>query len=259
MWLFSWLCHSKAVGHLSSTERTRHGARRRRLACSKLTLEALEDRRLLSVFTVLNTSDAGPGSLRQAILDANVNPGIDTIAFNVGGGGVQTIQPTSALPIIADPVLMDGTTQPGFAGTPLIELDGAGAGVGANGLTIIAGSSTAKGLVIHSFGGNGIALLVNGGNQITGNYIGTDVTGTVRLFNVGSGVYIVDAPNNTIGGTAAGARNILSGNGPVGNGSTGDGVTIQGAGATGNVVQGNYIGTDVSGNAALGNARKAMA
>src|SRR5438093_924204 len=60
-------------------------------------LEALEDRTAPAVFTVSNVNDSGPGSLRQAILDADAGPGGDTIAFNVNGGGVQTIQPTSVL------------------------------------------------------------------------------------------------------------------------------------------------------------------
>ncbi len=44
-----------------------------------------------ATFTVTNTNDSGAGSLRQAILDANANPGDDTIAFNIPGSGVQTI------------------------------------------------------------------------------------------------------------------------------------------------------------------------
>ena len=77
-----------------------------------------------ATFTVTNTDDSGAGSLRQAILDANANPGLDTIAFDIGGVGHQTIQPLSALPTITDPVIIDGGTQDGFAGTPIIEIDG---------------------------------------------------------------------------------------------------------------------------------------
>ena len=68
-------------------------------------------------FTVINTNDSGPGSLRQAILGANANSGLDTIVFSIGSGP-QTIAPLSALPTITDPVVIDGTTQPGYAGTP---------------------------------------------------------------------------------------------------------------------------------------------
>ncbi len=50
---------------------------------------------LANTYTVTSTADSGAGSLRQAILDANTNPGADTIVFNIVGSGVQTIAPTS--------------------------------------------------------------------------------------------------------------------------------------------------------------------
>jgi hypothetical protein len=74
-----------------------------------------------TTFTVTNAQDAGPGSLRQAILDANANPGADVINFSIGQFQ-QTIVLASALPVITDPVTIDATTQPGFAGKPLIEV-----------------------------------------------------------------------------------------------------------------------------------------
>src|SRR6185369_3198708 len=90
--------------------------------------EALEDRTLPSGIDVTNTADSGPGSLRQAILNSNASVGVvDTIRFAIGTG-VQTIRPLSPLPTITDPVIIDATTQPGFAGTPLIELNGSSAG-----------------------------------------------------------------------------------------------------------------------------------
>ena len=84
-----------------------------------LSVESLEERALLAVIAVTSTDDSGDGSLRQAILDSNASVGVaDTIQFNVDGGGVQTIRPLSPLPEITDPVGVDGTTQPGFPGTP---------------------------------------------------------------------------------------------------------------------------------------------
>ncbi len=89
---------------------------------------------------------------------------------------------------------------------------------------------------------------------VEGNDIGTDVTGTVGIANAASGIYVGDwgahgdAPSDvTIGGTAAGARNVISDNGNFG-------VWISGSGVTGVLVQGNFIGTDASGRVALGNA-----
>jgi len=72
-----------------------------------------------TTFLVTSTNDSGPGSLRQAILDANANAGSDLITFNIGSG-LKTITLLSKLPGISDPVVIDGTTQPGFAGTPLM-------------------------------------------------------------------------------------------------------------------------------------------
>ena len=86
-----------------------------------------------ATFTVTTTADSGPGSLREAISDANANAGVDAIGFDIAPGGIQTIALLSVLPTITDPVIIDGTTQPGFAGTPIIELTGTSAGVGACG------------------------------------------------------------------------------------------------------------------------------
>src|SRR6185312_1714267 len=77
---------------------------------------------------VVNTKDSGPGSLRQAILDVNANSGTDVITFDIPGTGTQTIQPLSPLPWITNAVTIDGWSQPGFAGTPLIEINGSLAG-----------------------------------------------------------------------------------------------------------------------------------
>jgi titin len=89
---------------------------------------------------------------------------------------------------------------------------------------------------------NGIDL--NGsGNLVQGNRIGTDVTGTQALGNGFDGVFIGAAGGNTIGGTAAGAGNLISGN-------RDDGIELDGGLA---LVQGNQIGTDFTGTQALGN------
>src|SRR5262249_31034509 len=84
------------------------------------------------------------------------------------------------------------------------------------------------------------------GNVVAGNFIGTDVTGTAALAHRIGVRIIVGGRGNTIGGTSAGAGNVISGN-------VDSGVWIQGAGTTGNVVAGNFIGTNADGTAALGN------
>src|SRR6185295_17059681 len=103
-----------------------------------------------------------------------LNPGgiADTITFNIAGAGPHTINLTSALPTIGEAVIIDGWSEPDFAGTPVIELNGASAGAGADGLHITGGGSTVRGLVINNFSGDGIELATNGGNTIVGNIIG---------------------------------------------------------------------------------------
>lgn len=89
------------------------------------------------------------------------------------------------------------------------------------------------------------------GNQILGNYIGLDVTGNDGMGNY-HGIHILNAPNNTVGGTSTAARNVISWNG---SGGSGIGVYIEGIVSTGNTVLGNYIGLNAAGNADWGNGR----
>jgi len=190
---------------------------------------------------VTNVNDHGPGSLRQAIMDANDTVGTDMIVFNIPGAGVQTINLLIALPEITDPVVIDATTQPGYAGTPLIELNGAQTNARA-GFLVSSGGSTIRGFVINRFG-SGSGILLNGGanNIVQGNYIGVDSTGTVGRNN-DNGISI-SSSNNLIGGTISSARNVISGNGF-------DGIAL---GGSGNQIQGNFIGTNASGSVALPN------
>jgi hypothetical protein len=209
-----------------------------------------------ATFTVVNTNDSGAGSLRQAIIDANTNPGTDIIDFNIPGAGVKTITPATALPIITEAVLIDGYTQTGSSTNSqpdgdnavlLIEINGTSAGGNAC-LRITGGSTTVRGLVINRCGGAGIQLQTGGGNLVNGNFIGTDPTGTIKRANTNSGVDISNSPNNGIGGVTANARNLISGN-------NASGVVLNGSSSTGNVVSGNLIGTNAAGTAALGNAQ----
>ncbi|PYT05315.1 MAG: hypothetical protein DMF65_00490, partial [Acidobacteria bacterium] len=184
---------------------------------------------------VTNTNDSGAGSLRQAILDSNASVGVkETIAFNIAGAGVHTISPTSALPFVTDPVVIDGTTQPGFVlgGSPVIELDGTAAGAASSGLRINAGNSTVRGLVINRFGsGGGIELNVGGGNVVAGCLIGTDATGVSAAANNGVGVLITSS-NNRVGGTNSGDENLIAFNAQ-------DGVAV--TGGAGNSILSNSV------------------
>ena len=171
--------------------------------------------------TADNVCDNGSGvcTFRAAIQQANATPGQDTIDFNIPGSdpgcsgltGVCTIFVDSLWPAITDSVILNGTTQPGWAGAPLIELYGGNAGLNADGLRITGGNSTVKGLAINRFGGDGIELSIAGGNTIVQNFIGTDPTGLVtdpvpassgdELGNLGHGVYVNGTAGNTIGGS----------------------------------------------------------
>jgi hypothetical protein len=201
---------------------------------------------VLSTFLVSNTADAGAGSLRQAILDANATPGTNEIDFAIGDGGPQTIRPSSDPPGITHSVVIDGTTQPGYAGSPLIDLDGGNTYL--NGLFVRASDCTIRGLAITNFSVpddpctflDGL-IIYGDGNVVEGNYIGTDGTGASRMGN--SVGVMINGSNNRVGGTTAAQGNLISGND----------VGVEISTGSNNVVLGNYIGTDITGTHALGN------
>jgi len=227
---------------------------------------------LANALSVINTNDSGSGSLRQAILDANASAGPDTISFNITASspdGHWTIQPLSSLPSLdGSDITLDGTTQPCSANCPSgpkIILDGTQAGI-SHGITITSARNTIKGLVINNFkrvgppedsGGAGVYIVGQSAtsNQVLGCYIGTNADGTVAAKNSDWGVLIDDgATNNVIGGTAAGAGNLIAGNGKNGYAN----VAIQQVKPnstkiiSGNQVIGNRIGTNAGGTAAIG-------
>jgi len=191
-----------------------------------------------ATLTVTTTADSGAGSLRQAILDANSGAGADTIEFNISGGGPYVITPLPpGLPALTGPTTVDGTTQPGYAGSPIIEI----ANFSGTGLKLQGGSSTVRAIVFRDL--NAGISVESSGNHVEGCFVGTDVTGTVAAAN-GTGVVVQAGANgNTIGGSTVGARNVISSN------ATG----IQLVNDADNVVEGNLIGTTVTGGAALGN------
>lgn len=210
-------------------------------------------------YIVTNTYDAGSGSLRQAILDADNHIGQDSIVFNIPTSdinynsttGVWTIKPTSELPvIISDSTILDGTTQTANHGDtnpngPEIEIDGTN--VNGNGFTIFGLNNKIKGLIINRFSENGV--LIEGysarRNTIAGNYIGTNANGTSALPN-NTGIRIYNgAQFNVVGGSTIEERNIISGNNWYG-------ITIR-SNCDNNEVIGNYIGSDVNGEVPLGN------
>ena len=212
-----------------------------------------------ATFTVTNTNDAGPGSLHQAILDTNVIPGADTIAFAIPGAGVQTIIPLSPLPPLTDDagVTIDGYSQPGAAANTLltgenarilIELDCSlvppfGC------LHITSSNNRVQGLSVHGAVIGQIVISAAANNVVTGNFIGTDPTGTNGFPTGGDGVLIFQAATaNRVGGSLPAERNLISGNHAIG-------VEITFSGSDGNVVEGNQIGLAADGRTPLPNNR----
>ncbi|MDT5261167.1 MAG: hypothetical protein QOC61_171, partial [Acidobacteriota bacterium] len=184
-------------------------------------------------------------TLRAAIQQANATAGANTIAFNIPGGSAHTITPTSPLPQVTDPVMIDGTTQPGFAGTPVISLVGAGAG-SSHGLHFVTGNSRVRGLSITRFQGDGIVFQHGSHNIVEGNFIGVDATSeTAAAGNGSDGVYAENSTDVLIGGVGAGARNIIAGNGRFG--------VYCLAGSSGTQIVNNYFGTDATGTTKLPN------
>ena len=188
-------------------------------------------------------------TLRAAIQEANAYPGGDIIRFAIGSGA-RTINLSSGLPTVTEAVLIDGWTQPGFAGTPLIDINGAGR----PGLALTGGNSVVRGLVLRNL--NGHALVLTGGNGyvVAGNYIGMMPNGRTPSPNNGYGIVVFESSNNRIGGTAAVQANLISKNTLTG---PGGGIVL--IGSNGNTIQGNLIGTDISGMVAQPNEGRGVA
>ena len=161
---------------------------------------------------------------------------MNTIDFAIPGAGVQVISPLSPLPASVNPVLIDGFSQPGYSGTPLIELSGSQAGL-ASGLTITGSDITIRGLDINGFL-SGAGILISGstatGNVIESNDIGTDPTGSQGLPNDFGVELIAGASDNLVGGSTAAAGNMIAFN-------TGQGVVVEGSTTTGNQITANQI------------------
>ncbi len=202
-------------------------------------LECLEDRQLLTVYTVTDTPNKVV-TLTDAINLANAHAGPDIINFNLSPAGVNKV--AGALPAITDTVTIDGSSQPGYQNTPLIALDGGG--TVANGLQISASDTVIKALAIYNYNSNGIVVGANN-VSITGCVIGTDTNGAKNVPNKNAGILVQGASQVAIGGSTSLAHNLISGNG-------GAGIEL-GLGSSKNVIVGNYIGTTSDGNGALPN------
>ncbi len=161
----------------------------------------------------------------------------------IAGSGSYGIRLTGAAAVNLVAGNLIGTSAAGTAALP-----DASYGIYISGGTLnntIGGTAPAAANVISGNSSDGININDGSGNLVEGNKIGTSAAGTAQLANIGNGITIANGSSgNTIGGTAAGARNLISGN-------AGDGVEITDTGTTGNVISGNFIGTNAAGTAAL--------
>jgi hypothetical protein len=228
---------------------------------------AEEERRFGKSFTiyareqiVTNTNDSGPGSLRQAMLDATSGTCRHftlpcRIAFALEpspDGQWHTIRPLTPLPqipfLVVDTLAIDGGTQTRIRDTnplgPEIEIDGSLLTFG-DGLVMSASRGLVSGLAMHSFPGT--AVVVNGiSTRVENNYLGTDPTGREARPNGNRGLV-------TLGGGTEVENNVLSGNfrsgffGLAGSGVVRNnriGVAADGVTPLGNRASGIYLGPD---------------
>jgi hypothetical protein len=202
-------------------------------------------------FVVTTTDDLvsgqpARGSLRAAILLANTTPGFNTITFDiVPRRDVYTIGLDASLPAITETVSIDATTQPEFAGRPIVVVNGAN--TPGDGLVVTSDDTLVRGLIVNGFTGAGIRLERGDRNTIELSWLGVGATGASAGQPNAVGLLITSGSSrNTIGGLTAGTANLISGNSQAG-------ILIQGQGSSGNVIIGNRVGTHINGSQPLAN------
>lgn len=245
------------------------------LATSVVVIGASAPSAMAATFAVTDTGDAGdaaPGNgvcatdtgvctLRAAIDETNARPGRDTISFDFAGAGPFVIQIDSALPSMFDPAgtVVDGYTQPGsspnsdpLVSNAVIQVEVRGGGPdGYDGFLISGPHNVIRGLSIREFR---LSIRMFGtdsfDNQIVGNFLGIDASGTVGAASYVRGAMSVNmqagAHDNLVGAPGAANRNVISGN-------YHHGIASYDEGTDHNVIQNNLIGSNPAGTAAITN------
>jgi len=183
------------------------------------------------------TAGVGNCTLRAAIEEVNAGTAPPyTIAFSLPSP--YTISPTSAITPIYTPVIINGASQPGYSGTPIVMIDGTAVGAG-HGLRVYTDDVVVRALSIVNFS-SGAGVYINNTNvSIKDNYIGVETDGSTLSGNQ-TGIYVNNIGSNLI------LDNLISGNV--------DGIRLVGASSSTNVIQGNMIGTDPGGTLDYGNS-----
>lgn len=176
--------------------------------------------------------------------DRNVISGNTTQGIYINGSG------TNGNVVEGNFVGTDATGSAALANGTASHFAGVEISAGASG-NMVGGTAAASRNLLSGNTGQGVAITGASANFVRGNYIGLNAAGTAAVPNTFAGVELFNAAtNNTIGGSAAGAGNVLSGN-------LAQGVSLSGAGTSGNVIAGNFIGTNAAGSAAIGNGTPA--
>lgn len=211
-----------------------------------------------AVFTVTNTNDSGVGSLRQAILEANVTTAADDIHFDIPGAGPHVIEIASTLPTLTQPAAIDGYTQPGASPNTIAADAGGldsviaieivpptpattGRAINLSGTALV----TLRGLAIHGFSDAGI-VANNGNLRLEGCYLGTRADGSLPMPAQRVGVFLVGG-EAVVGGTSPAQRNLLSGH-------SNDAIGVISRVPTLTII-GNLIGTTRDGSGEMPNVR----
>ncbi|HEY3495430.1 MAG TPA: right-handed parallel beta-helix repeat-containing protein [Polyangiaceae bacterium] len=206
-------------------------------------------------FVVTSIADSGPGTLRQAILDANATAGDTFISFNIENLPPPiVILPVTQLPALNGDTRIAGYTQPGSARATdttqpdiHIVINGGFANPGASGLVLLNEGNLVEGVAVNDFPAYGI--VVNGtGNTVRGTMVGVDRAASFTRPNRLAGIRLGEGGGNLIGGARISDRNVVSGN-------EGQGIQII---SSDNEVYGNAIGTDFDGDVALGNLKSGI-
>ena len=186
---------------------------------------------------------SGDCTLRAAIEEANAYPGYNIIYFDIPGEGPHYIQPMTELPSVADPVDLNGRSEPDWSGSPVVSIQGDNAGE-ANGIFVTADGAFSRifGLNISGFSIAGLRL-EGSGHSVIWNYLGTDVTGGTARGN-DFGIEVLGSYNrftvNTISGNVAAGVNLIH-------------IPDEGNACHHNNFYRNQIGTDPAGEFAIPN------